>query len=173
MLENAQAEVELPETGTCPCCGQKIGKLNPHRMDASKVRLLEKIARINRDGHAWVKLQRDGSLIKDRDRNRTVQVDDVHGLRLKWFGLVDCRGRRTGEYCINENGRLFLAGRLAVPSRIFCRGGKVIEIAPDKVTIDQVRNVFLNKAFWDDYKLMQKKPGEMIENEPASEAMAP
>lgn len=135
----------------CDYCGQKIRKDNPHHMDFAKVKVLDQIARLNRAGEPWIKLQRDGNLIADDAKGRTIQCDDVHGLRLKWFGLVDSKGHRTGEYRCNGNGYLFLAGRLPVPVTIWCKDGEVVRKSLEMAYVQNVKDVILDKAYWDGY----------------------
>lgn len=135
----------------CPCCQQKIRKSNPHHMDLGKTKLLMDIARIHRTGVMWVKVQRDGNLIKPQHAHKTIQCDDVHALRLMWFGLLETRERRSGEYRLTEQGRYFLKGTFPVPERILCKDGKVVEESKDRVFIDQVKHVILDKEYWNNY----------------------
>jgi hypothetical protein len=139
----------------CPSCGQKIRKLNTHRMDFSKVRLLIQIATMNLK-YEWVKVQRDGNLIKFEERDRTIQVDDVHALRLTWFGLLERKAFRSGLYRVTTKGISFLGGYSFVPAQILCRNGVVVERADELVSIGEVKGVVLDKAYWDDYAAIQK-----------------
>lgn len=134
----------------CQCCGQAISKAYPHRMDRSKIEILTQIAQINRT-YVWVKLQQDGRLISDVNRASTIQCDAVHGCRLYWFKLLDYRGPRSGQYRVNQRGIDFLRGKLKVPERIWCIGGHIERVAFEKVSIDQVKGVVLNKQYWDGY----------------------
>lgn len=157
-LFDKEAQRQNSEAKYCDCCGQKIRKLNPHTMDKSKVKLLLRIFYLNETGIEWVKIQQDTSLIKKSEEERTIQCDAVHASRLKWFGLLDLKGKRSGEYKINEYGINFLQGKLSVPKRIWCSKGAVIERDSEKVFIGKVKGIALNKNYWDDYYLEQKTP---------------
>ena len=138
-------------TQYCEACGQKIRKLNPHHMDRSKIAVLDQVAKLNDAGHPWVKLQRDHKLIKQEERSFTIQCDDVHALRLTWFGLLERQAIRTGLYRATRRGLLFLQGQVTVPSVIYCRDGKVFSTSEDSVYIGNVKNVVFDKAYWDSY----------------------
>jgi len=142
----AQPEPE-PEH-RCPTCGRST-KLLPHRMDLSKCRMLMEVARRNANGHEWVKVQRDGNLIDPAES--TIQADDVHALRLTWFGLLERQAPRTGLYRVTSLGIEFLRGRAMVPDRIFCRDGVVATASSDMVSIDDVQGVILDREYWDNY----------------------
>jgi hypothetical protein len=139
---------------TCPTCHQKIRPLNPHRMDFSKVTLLEQIGRLNRK-HKWVKVQRDHNLIKNEEREFTIQCDDVHALRLTWFGLAERKEKRSGFYRITADGINFLKGTFRVPAEILCKDGEVIKRSAKMVTVYQIRKVVLDKEYWDNYPQIQ------------------
>ena len=128
-------------------------KPNPHKMDRSKVHLLIKIGKLNKAGHEWIKIQQDSSLIKDDERPRTIQCDAVHANRLKWFGLIDLKTKRSGEYKINSKGIAFLLNKYAVPSLIWCKKGHVIKEGTYNVYLRQIKNVILDKEYWDNYPL--------------------
>lgn len=144
---------------TCPCCGSPITTLL-HRIDKAKVDILRQIADINVKGFEWAKLQRDGNLIKESEKNFTIQCDDVHGLRLKWFGLVETKKRRSGEYKLTNDGVAFLVGRMAVPALIACRKGVVLDVCPVMRHIHQVENVILDKDYWDNYPCSEPQSEE-------------
>jgi hypothetical protein len=145
------------EAKHCPCCEQRIREWNPHHMDRSKVEVLEGVARLNLAGHPWVKLQRDGRLIHPDDRESTIQCDDVHGTRLMWFGLLRRKAIRTGLYQVTGDGLRFLQGRHRVPAEILCRDGIVIVEHPEELQhIGEVRNVILDREYWNAY------PGEQV-----------
>ena len=130
----------------CECCGQKIRKLNPHRMCKSKVALLEYIAKQN----DWVKIS-TGS-------QRQVAGDAaVLALRLEWFGLVEHGPTRSGLYKATRNGIAFLKGTHLVPKVIWCRDSKVIEKDSVLVSVRSIKNVVLDKEYWDNYYLLQKE----------------
>ncbi len=139
----------------CPTCQERVAKLNPHSMDRAKVELLEEIARKNMEGIQWVKIQRDGTLIKPEEQHSTIQRDDVHALRLKWFGLLEQYGPRTGKYRVSSLGLQFLRGLAQVSAKIWCRRGKVVLESPKKLWIWQVRGVVYDKAYWDQYAAVQ------------------
>lgn len=143
--------VPLSQDGRCPHCRQQLKPLNPHRMDRRKVEILDKIARINARGHEWAKVQRDGALIAPEDLDFTIQSDDVHALRLKWFGLIQTKALRTGLYRVTQYGVGFLAGRASVPKVILCRDGEVVLRERERVWINQVKDVVLDRAYWADY----------------------
>lgn len=147
----------------CTCCGQRIRKLNPHHMDRQKCRVLIDLARLQRQGIEWV-LMKEGEFMEPvglAARLKTAYCARAHATRLSWFGLVDWNGRRTGEYRVNENGRLFLARKLAVPRTIYCRDGQVVSTSPERVTIEQCAGVILDKEYWDDYPLAQVYPEDL------------
>lgn len=141
----------------CHACGQKIRKLNPHRMDFAKVKVLRWIAEINRT-YQWAKIQQDIHLIPIDEAAWTIQTDAVHATRLHWFGLIDRRGARDGMYRINDDGIAFLRGKLKVPSTIFCKDGVVVEWTNEFVELSQVKDVILDKEYWDNYASIQKWP---------------
>ena len=138
-------------TNYCDSCGQKIRKWNPHRMDRNKVALLEKIAKLNNEGHTWVKVQRDHKLIRKEERGFTIQCDDVHALRLTWFGLLERQAIRTGLYRATRTGLLFLQGQATVPSIIYCRDGQVGRTSEKPIYIDAVEHVVFDKPYWNSY----------------------
>ena len=135
---------------TCSACGQRIRKLNPHRMDRAKVELLERIAKLN-DRHGWVKVQRDGRLIPEAERTFSIQCDDVHALRLTWFGLLERKEMRSGLYRVTPCRYQFLQGRWKVPALIMCRDGVVVEASVEEVAVHEVKDVILDKRYWDTY----------------------
>ncbi|MFB3077032.1 MAG: hypothetical protein ACE1Y4_03405 [Lysobacterales bacterium] len=150
-MEPGVDQPDQKNVGWCPHCRQHIKPLNPHRMDRRKVEVLQEIARINARGHKWVKIQQDGSLIPLGDLEFTIQTDAVHPLRLKWFGLVQTKAPRTALYRVTRLGFQFLAGRLSVPSVILCRNGFVILQRRERVWINQIKNVVLNREYWSGY----------------------
>ena len=136
----------------CERCGQKIPKLNPHRMDRQKVRVLEDVAKLNGRGYKWVLVREGDTLqIADGPKVRTAYLARSHANRLCWFGLMDNRAPRTGAYRVNKSGFNFLRGNLMVPERIWCRGGVVIEKSEKLVALRHVEGVVLDKAYWDGY----------------------
>lgn len=149
----------------CPACGERIRRLNPHRMDAAKVKLLQQIAKIQELGLPWVKVQRDGKLIKPGDV-AVIQTDDVHALRLTWFGLLERKERRSGLYRITEAGKLFLIGRHRVPDQILCKNGRVVKQSSVLVPISHIRNVVFDKAYWDGYAARQVPEAKPFTHQP-------
>lgn len=142
-------------TPCCPACGQKIRKLNPHYMDRTKANLLMQVARLNLE-HEWVKVQRDGRLIPFEERSWSIQCDDVHALRLTWFGLLERKEFRSGLYKVTSAGIAFLRGWISIPAHIYCKDGIVIERSKDLMSVDQVRGIILDKPYWDNYAMEQK-----------------
>lgn len=147
---------------TCTACGQTIRKLNPHTMDKQKVRVLQDIAKLNLGGNEWV-LAKEGDALETvvggvSVTTYTAYRARAHASRLVWFGLLESQGHRTGAYKVTKNGLDFLAGRLAVPRTIYCRGGVVKEQSPETVRAMDVKKVALDKPYWDDYAKLQKFP---------------
>ena len=141
----------MVEVEYCDCCGQKIRKLNPHRMCKKKVAMLEYISMSSDNGAAWVEIK------SGRIQNRGFNGDEqVFAMRLGWFGLVEYGERRSGLYKITPDGINFLLGLHRVPKVIWCQDGKVIEKSPDTISIEDVKNVVLDKAYWDNYATQQK-----------------
>lgn len=132
---------------TCPHCKQKIRKLNPHRMDASKVMMLEYLGKAFASGEnegGWTQIK-SGRIPGFRGD------EQVHAMRLEWFGLSEHGPRRSGLYRITRAGIDFLRGEGVVPMVIWCKEGQVIERDTIMVTISSVRNLVLDKAYWDNY----------------------
>jgi hypothetical protein len=125
-------------------------------MDFSKVKLLLRIAELNKKGFQWVKIQQDTELIKGDEKDFTIQCDAVHASRLKWFGLIELKDKRTGLFRITPLGTDFLLGKQPVPSVIYCLGGEVVEQTPQMVFIDHIKTDVLDKSYWDNYRLFQK-----------------
>lgn len=135
----------------CSCCGQVIRKENPHRMCRKKCEVLRTLARLNKEGHEWVKAQRDSSIIRANEEDSTIQIDDVHALRLTWFGLLRRKACRTGLYQITDKGKAFLKGQAHVPAKIWCKEGRVLRATEETVTVHHVIGTHLDKKYWDDY----------------------
>jgi hypothetical protein len=154
-LDEYREAMEEEDWPDCLLCGQKIKKLNPHCMCEAKVRMLCDIADLNAQGIVWVKIQRDSTLIRAADRNKTLQRDAVHASRLYWFGLLERKSARAGEYQVSEKGWAFIQGKESVPAKIYCRGGTVVREVPTMVYIKDVRNIVLDKAYWDNYPSIQ------------------
>lgn len=140
----------------CPCCHQKIKKLNPHRMCEQKWRLLDDIASLNLDGDEWIKVGEGHRLFVDgRLAKNTSYCAAVHARRLKWYGLIEVKGSRTAEYKVTELGYRFLAGHAKVPECIYCKGGKVVRESDEYVGVRDIKGVVLDKAYWDNYASIQ------------------
>jgi hypothetical protein len=127
-------------------------------MDHAKVMVLAAIAYFNDLGHTWVKATH-GDTLDALDGGRiatTAWRAAEHAARLKWFGLLDYKGHRTGAYKVTDKGRLFLAGRLSVPATIWCQQGTVVESSSDQVSISDVKDVILDRNYWNRYATQQK-----------------
>lgn len=133
----------------CPECGQRWPTDKAHRMDYGKWKLLRDVAAMNAAGIEWVKVQRDGRLIKEPDQE--IQADDVHALRLTWFGLLRRLARRSGKYQVTRLGIDFLGGNASVPERIWCRKGVVMRRSDRMVRVNDIKGLVLDKAYWDWY----------------------
>lgn len=136
----------------CECCGQKIRKLNPHRMCKQKVHLLK----ILYDAKDWVFVQEGYGVEVHGHMQRAPYRARAHASRLVWFGLAEHGPVRSGLYRITENGMRFLAGMAHVPAVIYCKDGEVVETTEKKVTIRDVRGVVLDKEYWDNYSQIQR-----------------
>jgi len=167
---DAEPDAEPEGTRRCSACHQTIKKLNPHRMDQAKVRVLLDMAlleerrrhRVERGvpgGQRWVLAKAGDELVvlsddggmKTIDHRTTSYRAREHASRLFWFGLLEYAGKRTGAFRLNKAGYDFIAGRLTVPSRIWCREGEVIERDEGSVSINDVKDVTLSAAYWDGY----------------------
>jgi len=124
-------------------------------MDKSKLEMLQHIATLHIQGYPWVRVTRDGTRIKDEERAWSIQADDAHPLRLSWFGLLERLAPRAGKYRVTALGYGFLAGRATVPDTIWCLRGKVYKSTPAQVTVDHVKDVILDKTYWDNYARVQ------------------
>ncbi len=138
----------------CLDCGQTVGKLNPHVMCSAKVYVLRHIMTLNDAGYPLIRPDEggEGFLYTEAERHPTVDDCRVHTQRLNYFGLVShTPGRRTGGYGISQLGRDFLASRVTVPAKIWCRQGYVVLETVEQVNVRQVRHVQLDAAYWDSY----------------------
>jgi hypothetical protein len=118
-------------------------------MDFAKHRLMCLIAEKHWQGVEWVKIQRDHRLIRDIDME--IQADDVLALRLTWFDLARRRRKRTGLYQLTRLGWDFLAGKAQVPEIIRCKDGEVRYRSECMVSVRDIKDVILDKAYWDAY----------------------
>lgn len=152
-----------PPTGSrekrCDSCHQRIRKRNPHHMCVQKWRVLDAMAGIHQKGNAWVKVEEGRELSFGEEGFALVAYRaGQHVARLKWFGLVDHKGRRTAMYRVNRQGFLFLAGKLSVPETIWCRDGAVEDCSTERTFVSEVKGVTLDKAYWDRYSQYQVDP---------------
>lgn len=135
----------------CACCGQKIRKLNPHRMCKQKVNLLQ----IFYKAKDWVFAQEGYGVEVEGKMQRAPYRARAHASRLVWFGLAEHGKTRSGLYRITPEGVQFLAGSHQVPAIIYCKDGEVVESTDKKVGIRDVRGIILDKDYWDNYSQMQ------------------
>lgn len=149
--------LELVEKSRAPCphCGE-TSRLSPHRMDRSKVGVLEALAEMLVHGCSWSRVETDraviGELSSGEERRRvTPYRADQHATRLTWFGLVEHERPRSARYRMTEKGWDFLHGRTVVPAKILCRQGAVVFSSIERLRIDQVRGVVLDREYWDAY----------------------
>lgn len=138
----------MSEVEVCECCGQKIRKLNPHRMCKAKVQMLEILEKAG----GWVRLDAGTKATDDMIRYQAPYRAQAHAGRLVWFGLAERDEHwRSGKYRITPEGRAFLRGEYAVPDLIWTKDGKVVDRSPKLVTIGSVKDVVLDKEYWDNY----------------------
>jgi hypothetical protein len=117
-------------------------------MCKSKVALLQYIAKQG----DWVKISTGSA--------KQVAGDAaVLALRLQWFGLVEHGEPRSGLYRVTPDGINFLRGIRAVPKVIWCRDGKVVDRDTTMVTIGSVKNVVLDREYWNNYPSEQRTYG--------------
>ena len=135
----------------CSCCNQVIRKLNPHRMDRHKVTTLEMMGKAAMQGDPWVRAQAGSGMLVGGVMLRAPYRVQAHTLVLTWFGLADHGAHRSGEYMITPEGLGFLRGTHSVPSIIYCRGGRVLDESATRVWVSQVKDVVLDKKYWDNY----------------------
>lgn len=138
----------------CPCCEQRIRKPYARRMCRMTIQIMREIAEINRR-HEWAKLQQDHKLIKDDERDWTIQTDATHGRIPRLYGLLDYHGNNSGKFKINRKGVRFLQGLELIPSRLWLLGKEVHSRTAEEelVSIEDVKGVILDKAYWDAYPL--------------------
>lgn len=141
----------------CSCCGQKIRPLNPHKMCAQKVRMLEILGKAH---GAWVFVEEGNKAILHGVEQRAPYRARAHASRLVWFGLAEHGDARSGNYRVTPAGLDFLLGHATVPKTIWCKDGKVVEQDTARITITGVRDVVLDRAYWDRYALEQATPRE-------------
>lgn len=137
---------------SCVCCGQTIKKLNPHRMCKSKVAMLEILAKAD----DWVHVQEGHGAFHSGGISRAPYRARAHVSRLVWFGLAEHGAPRSGLYRITQEGKDFLAGTHVVPKVIWCRNGVVVETDSMQVAIGSIKDVVLDKDYWNNYGAIQK-----------------
>ena len=142
----------LIDGGVCACCGQKIRKLNPHRMCKQKVELLK----ILHKAGDWVFVQEGYGAEVNGKMERAPYRARAHASRLVWFGLAEHGSIRSGLYRITDAGVNFLRGVHAVPAVIWCKDGKVVDTDTRMVTIHSIKDVVLDKEYWDNYPSIQR-----------------
>ncbi len=143
--------------GWCPTCKQKIRKLNPHRMCASKLRLLRDIHAIEKSSEWWVKVNGDCTLEScTGEKTRTVNDASVKVQRLRYFKLVERANRRGGLYRLTGMGLAFLGGRLKIPTKIWCRDGEVVEVDTGLVSLSEAERIIFGAGHWDEYSELQR-----------------
>lgn len=138
----------------CPHCKQRIRKMNPHRMCKNKVSMLEFLAKAN----DWVFVEAGRGAVVEGQVTRAPYRAQAHCSVLTWFGLAEHGERRSGMYRVTENGIKFLRNEHQVPKVIWSRDGRVVEVDSILVGIESVRNVVLDKAYWDNYSHVQRYP---------------
>ena len=152
----------IEATRVCSSCGQKLRKLNAHHVNKQTVMVLEMIAKLNDAGHEWVRVEAGHMLRAEFQTVRTAYRAGAYAIYLTWFGLLEDRARRSGEFRVTHRGFNFLIGRTPVPMTIYCQGGSVIETAKEHVYIHEVRDIAFDKAYWDHYAEQQKYPDRAI-----------
>lgn len=150
---STEAADEGEVSNICPCCGQKIRKLNPHKMCKQKVDLLKILHKASGE---WVFVQAGYGVEIKGKMERAPYRANQHASRLVWFGLAEHGPVRSGKYRITPAGVKFLAGLHEVPETIYCKDGVVVESTEKKVGIRDVKGIILDKEYWDNYALIQK-----------------
>lgn len=145
----------------CSHCRVPVRKLNPHRMDKSKIGLMLQMRWLHEQGHEWILIQERPHLIQPGERARTIHVPrrtiGVYIIRLSWFGLVTKRdpAAKRSEWAITKAGYGFLDGDHLVPEEILCRDGLRIAQTHAQVTIRDVEGVILDREYWTNYWKLQ------------------
>jgi hypothetical protein len=104
----------------------------------------------------WVFLQEGYGAEVDGKMERAPYRARAHASRLVWFGLAEHGATRSGLYKITQQGINFLAGIHSVPSIIYCKDGVVVEKSNKQVTVREIKNIVLDKEYWDNYYMLQK-----------------
>ena len=114
--------------------------------------MLEILAKAN----DWVFVQQGFGVVTEDGTKRAPYRAQAHASRLSWFGLAEHGPVRSGLYRITPEGFAFLKGEAEVPATIWCKDGIVVERDLRMVTIGSIRNVVLDKDYWDNYWKIQK-----------------
>ena len=139
----------------CQACQQKIRKLNPHSMCKNKIAMLDMLGRAG----DWVFVEAGrGAVIQGRV-SRAPYRAQAHCSVLVWFGLAEHGERRSGMYRITDAGVKFLRGEHQVPKVIWSRDGRIVDRDTTQVAIGSVKNLVLDKEYWDNYHLHQRSYG--------------
>jgi len=117
-----------------------------------KVTVLEIMAKAD----DWVVAQHGHGIVVNGVAVRAPYRAEAHASRLVWFGLAEHGAPRSGMYRITQEGRNFLMGTHVVPRIIWCKDGVVVEEHSQKVAIGSVKNVVLDKEYWDNYSSYQR-----------------
>ena len=137
----------------CVLCGE-LAALNPHKICEAKVKSLELLARARRrGGDGWCRCEA-GRGLRIEATGQWIHAPyrlGAHATYLVWYGLVERREPREGVYRIVPDGLRFLRGDLDVPKRILCRKGVTRYASIERVFVHEVKNVVLDKAYWDNY----------------------
>jgi len=139
----------------CTHCNQKIRKMNPLRVCNKKVQMLEMLAKAN----DWVYVQAGhGAMVNGQMTRAPYRAQSLCSV-LVWFGLAEhSPERRSGIYRITDDGFKFLQGKHLVPKTIWSLEGRIVDRDTTMVAISSVRNVVLDKDYWDNYHQLQVYP---------------
>ena len=137
----------------CAHCGQ-TARLSPHRLDRSKVSVLETFADMFVRGCSWSRVTRGsrtviGELPEGVIVTKATQyLADQHAMRLTWFRLLEHKAARSGRYRLTKAGWDFLHGISGVSTKILCRAGAVVFYSREQISIGGVRGLSLERAYW-------------------------
>ena len=157
--EKSLHKVSVGAREFCLHCGQLIPIPLPHTLDKAKIRMLQAIGRINRSQHTWATVTRNKNEVDrlDEESQKTILLaDNAQALRLHYFGLVAYNGFRSCQFWITEPGLRFLQGVLKIPRTVWVLKNSRDKAMPtfrskDFVKITQVKDLVLDKAYWDSY----------------------
>ena len=137
----------------CECCGQVIRKPNSVTITKRMIRLLDQIGQMNMNGIPWVKIQQDGNLIPEDEREMTIQCDAMLATRLKWFGLTKLQQPYSGIHTVTDLGFKFLCNEAEVPVVIYCKGGAVLSQSEERQKISDCAGAEYDREFWNGLSL--------------------